>query len=297
MVKALIRSSLLLLVFPAFLHAVVRTWVSTSGSDTNPCTRAAPCRNFDAAINAVDAGGEVVVIESGGYGPFTVTKSVSILTPPGLLGAVAPTSGAGITIDAGPADSVVLRGLSIGSFGATRGIHFLAGGSLHAYDLLVRRFNIAGLHQIAPSTLVVRDSVFLGNGSALWIDSATEGAHALLERVSFEENDLYGLELRDNGRVVAKSCSVIGGDNGLVAGPDSGGTAQLDVESCVIMNTATALKAGFGNGTATIRVSNSTITDNEFATAVTEPSVILSRGNNSADGNVSGPSFGTYSPQ
>src|SRR6187401_2596973 len=61
---------------------IQRTFVSTSGSDANPCTRTDPCRNFQAAIANTLAGGEVVALDSGGYGTFTVDKSLTIAGAP-----------------------------------------------------------------------------------------------------------------------------------------------------------------------------------------------------------------------
>ena len=37
-----------------------RTFVASNGVDTNPCSLVAPCRTFDTAIGAVNAGGEVI---------------------------------------------------------------------------------------------------------------------------------------------------------------------------------------------------------------------------------------------
>ncbi len=50
-------------------YAAQRTFVSTSGSDANTasnCTSTAPCRGFTAALTVTDAGGEIVVLTSGG---------------------------------------------------------------------------------------------------------------------------------------------------------------------------------------------------------------------------------------
>jgi hypothetical protein len=38
-------------------------------------------------------------------------------------------------------------------------------------------------------------------------------------------------------------------------------------------------------GVATVRVSNSTVTDNQFGLSQTGPAVLLSRGNNTVEGN------------
>src|SRR5438094_6903535 len=86
-----------------------RSAVSLTGNDSATCTVPDPCRTFDVAISHTNAGGEVIVLSSAGYGPFTVTKSVSIISPPAYHAAIAPTSGDAITISVSNA-TVVLRG-------------------------------------------------------------------------------------------------------------------------------------------------------------------------------------------
>src|SRR5690349_10741846 len=46
-----------------------RTYVSAQGDDTNPCTAAAPCRTFQVAHDGTNSGGEIMVLNAGGYGP------------------------------------------------------------------------------------------------------------------------------------------------------------------------------------------------------------------------------------
>jgi hypothetical protein len=43
-----------------------RTWVSGTGSDTNPCSRTAPCRTFAGAMPQTAAGGEINALDPGG---------------------------------------------------------------------------------------------------------------------------------------------------------------------------------------------------------------------------------------
>src|SRR5438105_5900792 len=52
-----------------------RSAVSLTGVDTASCTVPDPCRTFGTAISRTNAGGEIVVLSSAGYGPFTVNKS------------------------------------------------------------------------------------------------------------------------------------------------------------------------------------------------------------------------------
>src|SRR5206468_1160981 len=77
-----------------------RSAVSLTGNDMAFCTVPDPCRTFGVALSKTNSGGEVVVLSTAGYGPFTVTQSVSIITPPAYHAAMAPTSGAAITVNA-----------------------------------------------------------------------------------------------------------------------------------------------------------------------------------------------------
>ena len=79
---------------------VQRTFVSGAGNDANPCSRTAPCRTFGAAMAQTNAGGEVYVLDSAGYGPFTINKSVSIVAPLGVTAGISVFSGDGIDINA-----------------------------------------------------------------------------------------------------------------------------------------------------------------------------------------------------
>src|SRR6185369_12465612 len=80
--------------------AAQRAFVSAGGIDNPNCSLAAPCRSFAVAIAAIISGGEVIVLDSAGYGPVTITKSASIITPSGIYAGVSVFTGSGITINA-----------------------------------------------------------------------------------------------------------------------------------------------------------------------------------------------------
>ena len=63
---------------PANAQTAIRTYVSITGNDTNPCSLTAPCRHFQAAANATAAGGEIDALDPGGYGSFTISQAISI---------------------------------------------------------------------------------------------------------------------------------------------------------------------------------------------------------------------------
>src|ERR1043166_5041734 len=55
-----------------------RTWVSGVGDDANPCSRTAPCKTFAGAISKTATGGEINVLDPGGFGGVTITKALTI---------------------------------------------------------------------------------------------------------------------------------------------------------------------------------------------------------------------------
>src|ERR1700688_2150375 len=62
---------------PAAAQAT-RTWVSGVGDDVTPCSRTAPCKTFPGAIVKTAAGGEIDVLDPGGFGAVTITKAITI---------------------------------------------------------------------------------------------------------------------------------------------------------------------------------------------------------------------------
>src|SRR5579862_3275156 len=93
-----------------------RTWVSGVGDDANPCSRTAPCKTFAGAISKTAPGGEIDVLDPGGFGAVTITKSISIEAD-GVIAGVLVSGTNGINVAAGAADTVVLRGLTIDGLG------------------------------------------------------------------------------------------------------------------------------------------------------------------------------------
>src|SRR5205814_6559933 len=55
-----------------------RTWVSGVGDDANPCSRTAPCKTFAGAISKTAEGGEIDVLDPGGFGSVTIIKAMTI---------------------------------------------------------------------------------------------------------------------------------------------------------------------------------------------------------------------------
>src|SRR5438045_8844983 len=121
----LVTTAAQLLFATAILAQVNRAAVSVNGVDGNPCSPASPCRSINYALSQTNAGGEIIVLDSGGYGAFTVTKSVSVEAAPGVHAGITAASGTAISINAGASDKLVLRGLSLSGVGTgSAGIGF-----------------------------------------------------------------------------------------------------------------------------------------------------------------------------
>src|SRR5213593_2976733 len=103
--------------FASFAQAqATRTWVSGVGDDANPCSRTAPCKTFAGAISKTASGGEISVLDPGGFGAVTITKSIT-LNGDGTLAGVLVSGTNGIINNALSTDRIILRNLSIKGLG------------------------------------------------------------------------------------------------------------------------------------------------------------------------------------
>src|SRR5438105_14918768 len=154
-----------------------RSAVSLTGNDAATCTVPDPCRTFDVAISKTNAGGEVIVLSSAGYGPFTVSKSVSIISPPAYHAALAPASGDAITINVDNA-LVVLRGLTLnGSLGGVNGITFTgatttSNTTVYIENCVISGFSGNGVNFARNGTLHVSQLIARENGGAIFVDGS-----------------------------------------------------------------------------------------------------------------------------
>lgn len=292
-------------VVPVHAGAVVqRTFVSGQGNDANACSIAAPCRSFAAAIVQTVAGGEVVVLDSAGYGPVTITGAVSITAPPGIYAGISVSSGDGVVINAGASDRVVLRGLNIVAIPGVpvAAIRFLNGGTL-----VVESCNVTGMpsgivfQPAGTATLWVSNSFFSGRGSgrAIGIGTVSGFAYANIARTYIEQyqSGVYG---SDRSRItVVETVATRNFNNYQLETSAAGIPAEMTIARSVSSYSDNAGIRTSGSALAVARVSDSVIIDeNNNAVAAFDGSSILTRSNNLGDGSASGPYFtGTLNPR
>jgi hypothetical protein len=180
----------LLLASPA-AFAAQRTFVATSGTGNPACSLVAPCRSFADAIVATNVGGEIVVLDSGGYGPVTITKSVSVISPPGIYAGISVFAGNdGVDVDA-PGATVVLRGLSINGQGGAHGVLIKQAARVRIENCVISNMSSVGIyHQADNGETIVVDTIVRDNQDGLGLVAAD--AAITLDRVRSEHNNSAG---------------------------------------------------------------------------------------------------------
>src|SRR4029453_6212593 len=125
-----------------------RTWVSGVGDDANPCSRTAPCKPFAGGISKAAPGGFIDVLDPGGFGAVTITKSITIDGSGGPLAGILASGTQGIIINSATA-VVHLRNLSIespavGSPAAQglNGVQVIAAAQVHIEKCVISSFSL-----------------------------------------------------------------------------------------------------------------------------------------------------------
>ena len=283
LVARLITTFVFVLAVSAVCSAQVnRTWVSGVGDDANPCSRTAPCKTFAGAISKTAAGGEINVLDPGGFGAVTISKSITISSE-GFEAGVLTDTGSGIVVNAGSTDTVILRGLDFEGLGsATHGINFLNGGTLHVEKCTINNFDTDGI-EFQPSnggtgtaSIFVKDTIIRGIKANSGAGTGIGGVYVHpgtgvtvtgeLDNVRLEKNRL-GLRVEDGATVTVKNSSATGNLRGFVANSTSI-AATIVLDSCTISgNTNTGVTST--GALATVRMSNNTVTGNVVGLAIT----------------------------
>jgi hypothetical protein len=242
------------------VDAAQRTFVSTTGSDSNACSITLPCRGFAKAITVTDAGGELVVLDSGGYGAVTVDKNVTILSPAGVYAGISVFAAQdGVTVTA-PATKVVLRGLTINGQGGNNGIKVLA-GEVHAENVVISNMAQAGIAVSGGSAVRISGTVSRSNADGLRVAPGAGSVSVLVRDSEFSGNATSGIGVSPVGAglaalVTIERASVTKNGVGISVGPGGGGSATVVVtQSVTSENTGAGVSSGGSGGTVYVRES------------------------------------------
>jgi hypothetical protein len=298
----LLGIALLLVVSAGSAHAqATRTWVSGVGDDANPCSRTAPCKTFAGAISKTAAGGEINVLDPGGFGAVTITKAITISSE-GFEAGVLVSGTNGIIVNAGPSDVVILRGLDIQGLGTgLAGILFLNGGALHVEKCVIRGFNggVATGISFVPavqSELYVSDTIISENGTGSTgggIIVKPTGATNITATINGVKanNNVLGIRLDGASSTGVITASIANGEasGNTFAGITSfAGTAtsRVMVGSSIIEGNGTGLNAN--GAAATLRVGLSIVSHNATGFNIANSATMTSAGNNQIVDNPAG---------
>src|SRR5438132_6133249 len=168
---------------------VARVFLAGTGNDAGDCTnQATPCRSLQGAVTACPVNGEIIILDNGGYGGASITKSLTVNASAGIVAFIART----ITVNIASTDKVVLRGLSMNGvvFGDGSGIAFVGGGTLVVENSVIAGFMTNGIYQSAAgSNLIGNNCEFRNNYSALkGASGSNTNSNTVVENSRFESN-------------------------------------------------------------------------------------------------------------
>ena len=266
-----------------------RAYVSSKGSDVNPCTLPQPCRLLPAALNAVASGGEIWMLDSANYNTSTVSidRSVAISAVPGVVGSVV-SSPSGPAISITTPVQVALRNVSIVPLsGATNnGLSITSAATVSLEDCVlsgqgdtaigassgaivsvtrcVLRNNGRGAQALAAE-LQVSSSTFVDNGSAvLAFGSGSSVGSVTVSDTTFMGNDtaVQAVALGGSAQISLTRVVIQKSSNAMLVYAGTGFFGRITIgSSTVTSNTSAFLVNNSGGGTVTIR----TLGNNHFA--------------------------------
>jgi len=288
-----------------------RVYVASTGADANAsanCPLSAPCRTFATAVTVVAVGGDVVALDTGGFGPVTITRSLTLSGPAGTYaGITSANPGYGITINA-PGGNVRIRGLTIETQQPNTaytinngiGIMVLAAANVSLENCVIAGFPYGGIMtlpsplstQATPLTLNVIDTVFIesGNYAAIYLQPSNFKSGgtvtANIRHVSMNGYNLYttsgneGFLVGDGVSASIDDCQVVNYLFGLIATDQAGGNIYLAITNSVWnnafwdVNASNNTPTSIGGGTAHLDLRNNLFT----GTTTTNAAVLSASG-------------------
>jgi hypothetical protein len=216
-----------------------RTWVSGVGDDANPCSRTAPCKTFAGAISKTTAGGEINVLDPGGFGAVTINKAISIISTSPQAGVLVSGTN-GIVVSAGAADKIVLEGLDIEGLGTgLTGINIIGGGNITIRNSSIRNFtqnaiSVAANMGGAGARAVIDNVLITGNTGGLNVAGNGPAVNAaILINSIVDHNTNYAVQVATGGQITLIGATLM---NSNVSINYNGGGAVVSYGNNVIRN-------------------------------------------------------------
>jgi hypothetical protein len=189
-----------------------RTWVSGVGDDANPCSRTAPCKTFAGAISKTATGGEISVLDPGGFGAVTITKSITLNGDGTLAGILSSLAAQAILVNINSnlgTDKVIIRNISINGGGnGVRGVKFIDGDEVILDNVTISGMTDAGVDVVQTQSgnlflLNVRISKCLVGVRSQTTAGTVTGA---FDNVSIYGMTSHGMQFVNNSKVAIRNC-------------------------------------------------------------------------------------------
>ena len=273
---------------------ISRAFVAVNtGDDASPCVSSSPCRTINKAMSVVEAGGQIILTESGDYDRFVVTRSIKVAAARGVNAGVSSNGGAAVLlIGLLFTDTVSFQDLHFfGSGGQTSdGIINSFAGTLNVDNCVFTGFNNALTMSNVAGFLSVHNSTFRGNMFGVTVVGPPgEGMErATIDSCTIESNETGFLV---SGKASATIRNSILSNNSRsairVSSSMARWAADVLVDNCQInYNAIGVLLGGTNGGYSSARLSRSTITGNFIGgVSIGANSAAFTLGNNVIAGN------------
>lgn len=279
-----------------------RTWVSGVGADDNPCSRTAPCKTFAGAISKTAAGGEISVMDPGGFGAVTIVKAITIDGSNGphasiLAGGMIGTNGIVINTADGANDVVTLRNLSInGSTTGLIGVKILAAKSVIIENCSIFKFRASSMGNGrgisdqrtaagSPGAKLLVQNTTINDNLSNAVVSNTSAVNMVFNNVRIHDNGQSGIYAGMGAKVTIRNSVLSGNGNAGIQAADA--NTEVYISDAVIShNNSYGVYAG--SGASVVRLSNVTIGENGTGVQTAGGGAIETYGNNNVRGNGAG---------
>jgi hypothetical protein len=209
------------IVFAVFLHiapvsaAPFETFVSSTGSDANPCNASLPCATIGGALNPVNSGGHVICLSPPGMaeGLIAFSKSATIDCP----GALTQSAGFIGFVMQGNNQVLTIRNLTINGTGTSAN---------------------AAIKVTGDGTLIIENCVFENFAGVAALDIEASGALNLVVTNSRISNSGAGVLIKPTGSVTAtfNGVTIVDNTGGGLKADATNGPIAVDISNSTISN-------------------------------------------------------------
>ncbi len=213
--------------FSTIVHAqATRTWVSGVGDDANPCSRTAPCKTFAGAISKTATGGEINVLDPGGFGGVTITKAISIISECVEAGVLVSGTNA-IIVNPPAAAKVLLQGLDIEGLGTgLQAVHIISAAKVTIQRCSIRNFTLNGVNIAGPAgtRCLVTECHIYGNAGGVNVGSAGVANVGLVMGTVTDNNSSFATQIANTSTLFIGQSRLLGSPNAFTIA--AGGTVS-----------------------------------------------------------------------